>query len=114
MIRELTYREIVREFLLFLKTEHAYKEYINAIKQQRKSQFRNWENYINILTIKSLKRCIINSNQIGYLIDCSFTWSSTEEGHDFWSALDKKWRDKMKYIEIVAEKITENQTMKQH
>lgn len=106
MTRELTYREIIKEFLFFLKKENAYKEYIKAIKQYRKKEFRNWENYINILTIKPLKNCVINN--IAYLIDCSFTWSSTEEGHDFWSALDKKWRDKMKDIEIVAEKITEN------
>lgn len=114
MTRELTYREIIKEFLFFLKRENAYKGYIKAIKQYRKKEFINWENYINILTIESLKRCIINSNQIGYLIDFSFHWAPTKEGHDFWSALDKKWRDKMKDIEIVAEKITENQTMKQH
>ena len=44
MTRELTYREIIKEFLFFLKKENAYKEYIKAIKQYRKKEFRNWEN----------------------------------------------------------------------
>jgi len=108
MKQKLTYREIIREFLFFLKKENAYKEYIKAIKQQRKKEFINWGNYINILTIKSLKRCFINSNLITYLIDCSFTWSFTKEGHDFWSELDIKWCDKMKDIQLVAEKLTSN------
>lgn len=38
MTRELTYREIIREFLFFLKKENAYKEYIKAIKQQKKKE----------------------------------------------------------------------------
>jgi len=93
-----------------LKKENAYKEYIKAIKKQRKKEFINWENYINILTIKSLKGCFINISNIVYLIDYSFTWSSTKEGHDFWSELDIKWRDKMKDTELVAEKLTKSNT----
>lgn len=106
MKRKLTYREIVREFLLFLKTEHAYKEYIKAIKQQKKRQFKNWENYINIFTIDSLKGCFEDDINIRYLIDNSFHWAITKEGHEFWSRLDKKWRAKMKDTEIVEEKIS--------
>jgi hypothetical protein len=108
IMRKLTYREIVREFLFFLKKENAYKKYIKAIKQQRKSQFKNWGNYINIFTINSLRECLKNNSNIGYLIDNSFHWASTKEGHDFWSALDNKWHDKMRNIEIVPEKLTEN------
>jgi len=107
MTRKLTYRKIIREFLFFLKKENAYKEYIKAIKQQRKNQFVNWGNYINIFTINSLKGCF-NNIDIAYLIDVSFRWASTKEGHDFWSALDKKWRDKMRNTEIVAEQLTNN------
>lgn len=110
MTRKLTYREIIREFLLFLKKENAHKEYIKAIKQQRKSQFKNWENYINIFTINNLKECFRSNSNIGYLIDNSFHWASTKEGHDFWSALDIKWRDKMRNTEIVAEKLIKNNT----
>jgi len=105
MIRELTYREIIREFLLFLKKENAYKEYIKAIKQQKKVQFKNWGNEINVLTIHHLEKCFRNGYGLGSLIDNAFHWDSTEEGFDFWSELDKKWRDKMKDTEIVAEKI---------
>lgn len=108
MKQKLTYREIVREFLLFLKTEHAYKGYIKAIKRQKKSQFKNWGNYINILTINSIKECFKSNNYIGYLIDNAFQWAATKEGHIFWSELDKKWHDKVKNIEIVAEKLTNN------
>ncbi len=105
MTRELTYRELVREFLFFLKKENAYKEYIKAIKQQRKNEFENWGNHINVLTIKSIKSCFRNISYIGYLIDNSFQWISTEEGHNFWSALDEKWHNKMRNVEVVAEKI---------
>lgn len=106
MTRELTYREIIREFLFFLKKENAYKEYIKAIKQQRKGVIKNWGNYINVLTINSLRKCFKNNSNMAYLIDNSFHWASTKEGHDFWSALDKKWRDKIKGTELVAEKLT--------
>lgn len=109
MTRKLTYREIIREFLFFLKKENAYKKYIKAIKQQRKKEFINWENYINILTIKTFKGVFTNSSVV-YLIDYSFHWASTKEGHDFWSALDQKWRDKMKDTELVTEKLTKNNT----
>ena len=108
MKQKLTYREIIRKFLFFLKRENAYKEYIKAVKQQRKKEFINWGNYINVLTIKSIKRCFIDISNIAYLIDCSFTWSSTKEGHGFWLELDTKWRDKMKDIELVVEKLAEN------
>lgn len=109
MTRELTYREIVKEFLLFLKKENAYKKYIKAIKQQKKGQFKNLGNYINVLTIDSLKGCFVYSSNIGYLIDSSFHWASTKEGHDFWSELDRKWHDKMRNTEIVAEKLIKKQ-----
>lgn len=107
MTRELTYRDIIREFLFFLKKENAYKEYIKAIKQQRKNQFLNWENHVNIFTINPLKECFKNNNnQLCYLIDRSFLWTSTKEGHDFWSALDEKWSNKMQNTEIIPEKLT--------
>lgn len=108
MKQKLTYREIVREFLLFLKTEYAYKGYIKAIKQCKKHEFINWGNYINILTINSLKVCFKSNFYIAHLINNSFHWASTKEGYDFWSVLDKKWHDKMRNIEIIAEKLTNN------
>ena len=106
MTRELTYREIVREFLLFLKKENAYEEYIKAIKQQRKSKFKNWGNYINVLTIDSIKECFRSNGKIRRLIDYSFHWSSTKEGHNFWSALDIKWCEKMRDTKLVTEELT--------
>lgn len=104
-MRKLTYREIVREFLFFLKKEYVYGQYIKAIKQQHKNQIKNWGNSINILTIPQIKRCFEDSSKLCNLIDWSLVWASTKEGHEFWSALDKKWRDKMKNVEIVGEKI---------
>jgi len=91
-----------------LKKENAYKGYIKAIKQQKESQFKNWGNYINILTIDSLIGCFKYNCHIPYLIDNSFNWASTKEGRDFWSALHNKWFEKMKDIELVAEKLTNN------
>lgn len=104
-MRKLTYREIVREFLLFLKTEHVYKRYITLVKTQRKSQIKNWGNSINILTISHIKQCFKNSDNLCNLIDYAFLWAATTEGHEFWLALNDKWRDKMKDVEIVNEKI---------
>jgi len=105
MTRKLTYREIVREFLLFLKTEHVYKQYIEATKKQRKSEIKNWGNEINILTIPNLKECFRNNRNLACLIDKAFLWNSTKEGHDFWMTLDRKWMAKMLNVELVAEKI---------
>ncbi len=107
MTRELTYREAIREFLFFLKKENAYKKYIKAIKRQKKEEFKNLENYINVLTIYPLKTCFKN-DMICYLIDRSFTWVYTEEGHGFWAELDRKWYLKMEGTKIVAEKLTKN------
>jgi hypothetical protein len=107
MIQKLTYREIVREFLLFLKTEHVYKQYIEATKIQRKSEIKNWGNEINILTIPHLKECFRDSCGLGFLVDKAFIWDSTKEGFDFWSVLDNQWQDKMRNIEIVNEKLTQ-------
>jgi len=108
MKQKLTYREIVREFLLFLKTEHAYKIYIAIVKNRRKDEIKNWGNAINILTIPRLEECFKNDSNIGYLIDRAFYWASTEEGHDFWAGLHQKWRFKMRNVEMVTEKITNN------
>lgn len=108
MKQKLTYREIVREFLSFLKKENVYRDYIEAIKQQKRREFIHWENYVNVFTIYSLKRCFKSDSGMGNLIDDSFHWASTKEGHNFWSALNKKWYDKMKDTEIVAEKLTNN------
>lgn len=105
-MRKLTYREIIREFLLFLKKENAYKEYIKAIKRQKKGEFKNLGNYINVLTIYPLKECFRNNGKLRRMIDYSFHWDDTKEGFDFWSELDKKWCDKMKDTELVAEKLT--------
>ncbi len=104
-MRKLTYREIIREFLLFLKKENAYKEYIKAIKRQKKGEFKNLGNYINVFTINSLKICFKSDSNIGNLIDNSFHWDATKEGHYFWSELDRKWCDKMRNVEMVTEKI---------
>ena len=108
MKEKLTYREIIREFLFFLKKENAYERYIKEIKRQNKRELKNWGNYINVLTIDSLKNCFKNDStrysNIGYLIYNAFLWSATKEGFDFWSALDTKWSYKMRNIEMINEK----------
>lgn len=105
-MRKLTYREIVREFLLFLKTEHVYKKYITSVKLQRKNEIKNWGNSINILTIPHIEKCFKRCGTLGCLIDYAFNWASTREGAEFWLALDDKWRAKMASTELVAEKLT--------
>ena len=104
MKQKLTYREIIRDFLSFLKKENAYERYIKEIKRQNKREFKNWGNYINVLTINSLKSCFKSGSDIGYLIHHAFLWSATKEGFDFWAALDIKWSYKMRNIEMINEK----------
>ena len=103
---KITYRQMVAEFLLFLKKNNALNGYRNAVKKYRRSCFKTIENIINPFTIEPIKE-LFEQEEYSELIDLAFYWRATPEGHAYWEELDRKWRRKIKDIElqIVNEKI---------
>ena len=105
-LKKLTYREMVAEFLSFLKENNALRGYRNAVRRQKRSYFKTIENNINPFTIEPI-RILLNPIQYCELINMAFQWSSTPENHKYWEKLDYKWRKRIRNIEIqvVNEKI---------
>lgn len=105
-VKRTTYREMVAEFLLFLKENNALNGYQMAVRRQKRLYFKTIENNINPFTIKPI-RVLFNPKQYYELINMAFQWSSTPEGHTYWEKLDYKWRRRIKDVEfqIVNEKI---------
>jgi len=103
---KITYREMVAEFLLFLKDNNALRGYQRAVRNQRRTYFKTIENNINPFTIEPIK-VLFNPKEYCQLINRAFTWSLTPEDHEYWEKLDNKWRRIIKDIEfqIVNEKI---------
>lgn len=101
-----TYRQMVAEFLSFLKENNALRGYQRAVRRQKRSYFKTIENNINPFTIEPI-RILFNPIQYCELINMAFHWSSTPEDHEYWEKLDRKWRRRIKDIEfqMVNEKI---------
>lgn len=101
-----TYRQMVAEFLLFLKENNALRGYQKAVRKEKWLYFKTIENNINLFTIEPI-RILFNPIQYRELINMAFQWSSTPENHEYWRKLDSKWRKRIKDIElqIVNEKI---------
>lgn len=101
-----TYREMVAEFLLFLKENNALNGYRNAVRRQKRSFFKTIENNINPFTIEPI-RVLFRQEQYCELINMAFQWASTPEEHRYWEKLDNKWRKRIRDLEIqvVNEKI---------
>lgn len=105
-LKRLTYREMVAEFLSFLKENNALRGYQKAVRKQKWSYFKTIENIINPFTIEPI-RVLFRPEQYCELINMAFTWANTKEDHDYWEKLDHKWRRRIRDIEIqiVNEKI---------
>ena len=105
-LKRLTYREMVAEFLSFLKENNALNGYQNAVRRLKWTYFKTIENNINPFTIEPI-RVLFRPEQYCELINMAFQWSSTLEDHAYWEKLDYKWRRRIKDIEfqIVNEKI---------
>ena len=103
---KITYRQMVEEFLLFLKKNNALNGYRNADKEYRRSHFKTIETIINPLTIEPVRK-LFNPEEYRELFDLSFYWRATPEGHEYWEELDKKWRKMIgdKKFQMVNEKI---------
>ena len=88
---KITYRQMVAEFLLFLKKNNALNGYRNAVKEYRRSHFKTIENIINPFTIEPIK-VLFKQEEYSELINLAFQWSLTPEGQTYWEKLDEKWR----------------------
>lgn len=106
MTKKITYRQMIAEFLSFLKENNALQGYREALIKQKCRYFKTIENYINPFTIEPI-RVLFNPIRYCELINLAFHWSSTLEDHEYWEKLDHKWRRIIKDIEfqIVNEKI---------
>lgn len=111
MIKKLTYREFILMFLIFLKEEHAYKEWKKETISQNSHIKQTFENKINPLTI--IEGCLIDKENKTYknveeIINYSFVWDCTKQRHKFWQKIHQKWKEKFKDIEklvIIEENI---------
>lgn len=103
---KITHRQMVAEFLLFLKKNNALNGYRNALKKYKQRHFKTIENIINPFTIRPMKE-LFNTKQYRELIDLAFYWHATPEGHAYWEELDHKWREMIEdnEFQIVNEKI---------
>ena len=101
-----TYREMVAQFLSFLKENNALRGYQRAVRKHKWPYIKTIENNINPFTIEPI-RVLFNPIQYCELINMGFQWSSTPEDYAYWEKLDRKWRRRIKDIEfqIVNEKI---------
>lgn len=105
-LKRLTYREMVAEFLSFMKENNALRGYQKAVRKQKLPYFKTIENNINPFTIEPI-RVLFNPKQYCELINMAFNWASTQENHTYWEKLDHKWRKRIRDLEIqvVNEKI---------
>jgi len=94
---QLTYKELKQTFVIFLKDNNALKQFKENLLTQRKREFKNLTNYLDILTLDRFNT-LIEEETLYELINHAFHWASTPQGHDYWSELDEKWRGiMMKY-----------------
>ena len=101
-----THREMIAEFLLFLKENNALRGYQIAVREQKSKYFNTIENKINIFSIQPLK-ILLCREHYSELVNRAFIWAKTKEDHEYWEKLDHKWRKKIRDLEIqvVNEKI---------
>lgn len=88
---KITYRQMVAEFLLFLKKNNALNKYQKAVRKQKWWYFKTIENNINLFTIEPIK-VLFKQEEYSELINLAFQWSLTPEGQTYWEKLDEKWR----------------------
>jgi hypothetical protein len=105
-VKKITHREMIAEFLSFLKENNALQGYREALIKQKRRYFNTIENYVNPFTIGPI-RVLLKPGEYEELINMAFTWRNTKEDHEYWQKLDQKWRKRIKNIElqIVNEKI---------
>ena len=85
---KITYRQMVAEFLLFLKKNNALNGYRNAVKEYKRSHFKTIENIINPFTIEPIK-ILFNPEEYRELVE----------------GIDKKREERLKFIDQIIEEI---------
>jgi hypothetical protein len=106
--KKITHRQMIAEFLLFLKENNALRGYQIAVREQKSKYFNTIENKINIFSIEPLK-ILFCKEHYSELVNRAFTWARTKEDHEYWEKLDHKWRRIVRNtdLQIVNEKIYE-------
>ena len=101
-----TYREMVAQFLSFLKENNALRGYQRAVRKHKWPYIKTIENNINPFTIEPI-RVLFNPIRYCELINLAFQWSLTLEGQTYWEELDHKWREMIgdNEFQIVNEKL---------
>ena len=93
-ITYITYRELTLEFLKFLKKHNALKPFkqnvLRTLKRQCSSCITQYT-MVNPFVSSHILPYEYNS-LFGYaIIDQSFVWAATPQGHDYWHELDLEW-----------------------
>lgn len=89
-------REIIKDFVNFLKINNAYTQYrANIANSFYPTQFVNF--FYNGFVTKVLKDHkynyrVFNLALVDNFINFAFTWSCTPQGDYFWRKLSEKWQ----------------------
>ena len=76
-----------KKFLRFLKEEGAYQLYIdNLYKSHPTTDLDFWK--------FGLKKIFNEKEKCAEAIFYAFCWRRTKQGHEYWSKLSNKWKDK--------------------
>ena len=96
---------IIKEFIKFLSKNNVLKSYLTNISLQSyyRLEFSERANIFSTLSIRNGAFFYMNEFQRnrykgGELINYAFNWSRTDEGHDFWSNINRKWRTTFRNI----------------
>lgn len=89
-------REIIRDFVNFLKTNKAYIQYRTNIANSYYDTTHFVDRFYNGFITKVLKDYrnnykVFNLELVDNFINCAFTWSITPQGDYFWRKLHEKW-----------------------
>ena len=96
---------IIKEFIKFLSKNNVLKSYLTNISSQ--SYYRlDSSDKANVFSMLSIcNGAFFHINEFSRdkyrgeeLINYAFNWSRTDEGHDFWSDINRKWRKTFKDV----------------
>ena len=76
-----------KKFFRFLKEEGVYQLYIDNLYKNHPTTDLDFWNF-------GLNAIFIEKEKCAEAINSAFCWSDTIQGHDFWSKLNNKWKDK--------------------
>lgn len=77
------YKERLKYLKRFLKEHGVYTIFFKNVKERRFDENAVVHNFNN-----SWEEMVKSRNYIANVIDASFIWKNTPQGHDFWSGLN--------------------------